>query len=168
MRDGDCLATGEALLVDGANGVCRDLRLDAPSGHVGHLAALVLAALIVAGWLSASRVATRARRAVVVAIGVLAAIPGAHALLVLRADRPTERAETARASTALHDRIRDFAQRNGCARVEIEGCPECMPAARLALAGLRCDAPVRVELREGALDARCDERAGTLVCGRAR
>ena len=74
MRDADCPATTETLLVDGANGVCRDVRLDAPSGHAGHALALVIAAAAVAWWMSTARVSARVRRVVLVSIAVLAAI----------------------------------------------------------------------------------------------
>ncbi|AKF04679.1 hypothetical protein [Sandaracinus amylolyticus] len=166
--DETCLDTPAALLLDGANGACGEARLGAGTGHVAHVALVLVVAIGIAAWLVTRRVSSAARRAGVVAIALIGAMPGAYALLALRGDRPTSVRDTARASTALHDRMRAFALRHGCAHVEDDACDECLPAVRLALAGLRCDAPATIVLRAGALDARCEEQGDRLVCGPSR
>jgi hypothetical protein len=168
LTDPRCLVTPESLLVDGANGVCRDARLGARDGIVLHAAGLVLGVVVVAAWLVSGRIAARVRVGVIVVVAIASALPGAHALLALRADRPAAVVATAAATQELHDRVRAFARRRGCARTTLDRCASCAPVVRLALAGLRCDAPASIELHEDALGGECRERGRTLVCGGAR
>lgn len=168
LTDPRCLVTPESLLVDGANGVCRDARLGARDGAMLRAGGLVLAAALIAAWLVARRPGVRGRIALIVALAIGAALPGAHALLAQRADRPTEIAATAAATTRLHDEVRAFARRNGCARTTLDRCAACAPVVRLALAGLRCDRPASIELHADALARPCAARGRTLACGGAR
>lgn len=165
LTDPRCLVTAETLRLDGANGVCRDARLGARDATAQRAGALVLVVALAAAWLFARRPSPRSRALVLAFAAVLAAAPGFHAILAVRADRPAALAETARASTRLHDVVRGFASRHRCARIDVDHCPDCMPAVRLALAGLRCDAPASIELHEGAFAGACVERGRTLFCG---
>lgn len=162
LTDPRCVVTAEALVLDGTNGVCRDARLGSRGEIPWRAGALALGVLLLA-LLLISR-AARAR-AVITALSVALAIPGLLAMATVRADRPTELAHTAAEVRALHDAIRGFAERHGCARVALDRCAACEPIARLALAGLTCDAPATIELHEGALGRGCLERGGALVCG---
>jgi hypothetical protein len=143
--------------------VCRDARLGDRAGALPAAIVLVLLSALAFTWLRRGR----ARALGVLVVASVAALPGAHAVLALRADRPAAIEGTARASIRLHDEIRAFALRHGCAEVVVDRCPVCMPPARLALAGLRCDAPAAIELGPGALSGACHEHEDRLVCGGA-
>ncbi|UJR82714.1 hypothetical protein [Sandaracinus amylolyticus] len=168
VLDAICLDSPEALLLDGANGVCGEARAGAGRAEWLHVGATLVAAVAIAAWLSSRRVPSAIRAPGIVLVALVAAFPGIWALIALRADRPSALRDTARDTIVLHDRMRTFAVDHGCAEARWASCDACMPAARLALAGLQCDAPATIVLGEGALDAHCEERGRSLVCGRAR
>jgi len=160
LTDPRCVATVDALVLDGANGVCRDARLGARDESAWRAGALALAVLVALAILVAPR-----KRALVVGLAFALALPGFVAMTTLRADRPTEVARSAASIAALHGAIRAFAVRHGCARVTLSECVGCEPIARLALAGLACERPAAIELHEGTLERGCEERDAALVCG---
>lgn len=163
LEDPRCLVTTEALVVDGANGVCRDARLgrDVPVRASVHLALALSIAVL-------ARRASRPshRRWTALALALVAALPGWHAVLALRADAPSRVAATAQEIRSLHDTLRAFATRHECARIRRDECVACQPVARLALAGLRCEHPASIDLHADAWRG-CIERESTLVCGAA-
>jgi hypothetical protein len=165
----DCNENAEALFIDGANGVCRDVRLEAGRGRsegVELALGFVVAVAVLAAWFR--RAAPRVRALVVVAAASLAAMPGMWALGTRRADRPTAVRDTAAVPRALHDALRAHAEAWGCAEITVHGCPSCEPVGRLALAGLRCDDPAAIELHPGAFDGVCEASGAVLRCGAAR
>lgn len=165
LTDPRCVVTPESLLVDGANGVCRDARLGSREDAALRAGGLLCGAALIAAWLLTRRATVRMRIALVLTLVVAAAIPGAYSMLALRADRPARMHETVASSMRLHDRARAFAIEHGCARVMLDRCASCAPAMRLALAGLRCARPASIELHERAFDGACEVRGRTLVCG---
>ncbi|MBX7194579.1 MAG: hypothetical protein K1X94_21160 [Sandaracinaceae bacterium] len=166
LQDPRCLVTTEALVVDGANGVCRDARVGDAS--VLRAASWIVGAALVVAWWRAERLPRRRRVAVVVALATMAALPGWYALLAVRADSPSHVAESARDVHRLHDGLRDFARRHGCAEVTVDACTGCAPIARLALSDLICATPASIELHEDALEVGCLEHEARLVCGTER
>ena len=164
LVDPRCLVTTDAVLVDGASGVCHGNRMNAgePLGLV-ELGVLVLA-LVAAVWVLRAG-APRVRRIALVATLVFGALPGFTSVLFVRADRPRNIRRAGREVTALHDAIRDYAGAHGCAEVVRSECTACEAIADLALAGLRCEAPAPIELRGDAISSGCAEEEGHLVCG---
>jgi hypothetical protein len=165
LDDPGCLATSDALVIDGANGVCRDPRLGQTSAGLASGVALVLASLVAALALTRARLDPRVRARAALCLAALACLPGWYTIATTRADAPQHLERTASEISALHDALRTFARRRGCAQVRENACVACEPIARLALTGLHCDRPAEVRLHEGALGGRCEERAGALVCG---
>lgn len=156
--------TGQALFIDGANGICRDARLgDASPARALFL--LLAGALVAAWWLGPARIAARRRAWVLVAVGMGAALPGWAAWVALRADGPMRAEHTAAEVTRLGGTLRTFAQARGCAQVRLDHCLTCAPVARLAVAGLRCETPAGLELHEDAWTGPCSVKADALVCG---
>lgn len=172
LTDPRCLVTSESLLVDGANGVCRDARLGSREGGAWRASALLAGALLIAAWLRAPRPSRRTRLAVLAVLALGAAAPGAWALCAVRADRPAHASVAAEGPTRLHDAVRAFASRERCAAVRIDRCESCDPVIRLALAeqaARGCEGPAAwIELHEDALGGRCVERRRTLACGTPR
>jgi hypothetical protein len=165
LTDPRCLVTPESLLVDGANGVCRDARLGSREHGALRFGGLLLGAVLIATWLIAKRPSVRTRVTLVVLLAIGSAIPGGYAILNQRADRPSRAHVTAVASMRLHDIVRSFARTEGCARTTLDRCVSCAPLVRLALAGLRCERPASIELHARAFGGMCKARDRTLVCG---
>ncbi len=163
LTDPRCLVTTDALVIDGANGVCRDARLGEASASRA-LAWLLLAALVFAGW-RAKGITSRRRAALVAVTALLAAAPGYLALARSRADAPSRVAQSAEEIRDLERSMRRFARAHGCAVVEGDACAACAPIERLALSGLSCASPAAIELRADALHGACVERGARLVCG---
>ena len=161
LTDPRCVASVDALVLDGANGVCRDARLGPRDEVAWRGGALALAVLIALAIL----VRARHARVVIAGLALALALPGLVAMATERADRPAQVTRSAAQIAALHGSLRAFATRNGCARVSVARCLTCEPIARLALTGLSCDGGAAIELREGALERGCEERGATLVCG---
>lgn len=162
-----CIPRTAELIIDGANGVCAHSRSAAGETlTVGELAPFVGLA-----WLAAAVLALKARQvrrtAALVALLGAAALPGAYAALMWRADRPAAVAESVAPIAALHDELRRFATEHHCAELVRSECLACEPIARLALVDRRCAHPAPIELRSDALEAGCIELEGRLVCGRA-
>lgn len=162
----DCITSTEAMVIDGANGVCRGVRTNA-GGPLGTEVALSLLLVLVAAWALRARLETAPRRwALGVLVGALA-VPGLHALFFLRADRPATIYEHAAHIRALHDAVRSYAAERGCAVVVRDECVACRPIALLALIDRECSDPAPVELHEDALEAGCEVSSTRLVCGHA-
>lgn len=165
LTDPRCLVTPESLLIDGANGVCRDARLGSRDHGALRFLGLMLGALLVVVWLRSRWTSPRARVALVLVLAIGGATPGAYAILNERADRPTVALSTASTSMRLHEVVRSFARARGCARTTLDRCASCAPLVRLALAGLHCERPASIELHAGAFAGACKVRERTLVCG---
>lgn len=166
LTDPRCMPTAETLLIDGANGICREVRLGPDPPFSLALIAVLLSASIAAVVFHARRIPSRLRFVGLLTVALIASGPGFHALFTLRADRPSAVVETAARIRRLHDRIRAFALRHGGVRVTVDECTECMPIVRLALAGLPTESgPASIELFRGAIGGSCRERERTLSCG---
>lgn len=154
-----CSSGLEALVIGGANGVCRA----SEHGLAPRTGALVLATLALA--LALHRARGARATLVIVGLAIACALPGFSAMIGARADRPTALASSARAVERLHGSMRRFALAHACAEVVVDRCLACEPIARLALAGLVCGRPAPIELHENALAIGCEERGDALVCG---
>lgn len=165
LVDPRCLETTDAVVLDGANGVCHGSRMEAGDAlGVGALgvAMLALASLV---WFTGRGGLARARHVALALTLILAALPGAYSIALVRADRPRNVRRAGREVAALHDAVRAFGRAHGCAEVAVSECTACGEIVRLALAELRCDAPAPIELRGDALASGCAEESGRLVCG---
>ncbi|MFO0686463.1 MAG: hypothetical protein U0234_30645 [Sandaracinus sp.] len=166
ILDPRCLMTTEALVVDGANGVCHEPRLEArrPPG-----AASLFALFFVVGalsWFARDRMPVGLRRGLLVLALAVAALPGFWALLSVRADAPSLSARSARRLARTHDEIAAFATEHECAWVRTEGSIAALPVARFALVGHRCAHPAPIDLFADALESGCTEAEdGSLACG---
>ena len=165
LVDPRCLETTDAVVLDGGSGVCHGNRMEAgdPLG-VGALGVLALAVVSLA-WLTGRGGLARARHVALAATLVLAALPGALSLVLVRADRPRNARRAAREVAALDDAVRDFGRAHGCAEVVASECTACGAIVELALVDLRCEAPAPIELRGDAIASGCAEEGGRLVCG---
>ena len=158
--------TTESLVVDGANGVCHEPRLDArqPPGTSAVIAIAMMFGAV--SWFVRARVSLRLRRALLVGTLALAALPGFWAILTVRADAPSTIARSARRLTRTHDEIRAFAHAHQCAWIRTESSVAAEPIARLAMAGQRCSDPASIDLFADALESGCVETEhGSLACG---
>jgi hypothetical protein len=144
LDDPRCLVTSDALVIDGANGVCPDARIGQANAGLASFVALLIASLLAALVLTRVRLPARARAMGLFALATLASLPGWY---------------------ALHDALRDFALRRGCAEVRENTCVACEPIARLALSGITCERAATIVLRDGALGGHCIEHADALICG---
>ena len=139
------------MLVDGANHV----RGGAPHALAWDAVGAALAIVL----LSRRR---RGSGALVIAFALTAALPGLASVARRAPDEP-ERA------AALASSIETFARAHGCAIVSRSSCEACDPVVRFALApAARCATPAPIVLEADALEGKCVERAGTLVCGGRR
>lgn len=166
ILDPRCLMTTESLVVDGANGVCHEPRLEArrPPGAASLLAlAMMIGAM---SWFLRTRVPLRLRRALLVGTLAFAAVPGLWAILAVRADAPRTIDRSARRITRTHDEVRAFATAHGCAWIRTESSIAAEPITRLALVDRRCADPAAIDLFADTLESGCVERAdGSLACG---
>jgi hypothetical protein len=169
LIDPRCLVTTEAVVVDGANGICRDSRL---RSHVSGAAAAVALVALVAGlaWFSRERVSLTLRRAALVLTLAIASIPGLYAVLAVRADRPAEVDRSARRIARTEDEIRAFAAAHRCAWIRTQSGSAAVPIARLAITGYGpsapgCETPAPIDLFADALEGGCTDVDGTLRCG---
>jgi hypothetical protein len=167
LDDPRCLVTSDALVIDGANGVCRDARIGRPIAGIASSAALVIASLLAALVLTRVRLPTRARAWGALVLAAVASLPGWYALATTRADAPLAVAHAAAEIAALHDAIRAHAARRGCAEIRESTCVACEPIARLALSGLTCERPATIVLRDDALGGDCVVHEEALICGSA-
>jgi len=122
------------LVLGGANDVCGPPGTATPALHAATLA--LGASLGVAVMLAlVGRIRPSARRAgLLVLLAALVAAPGAHALLVDRADAPLQARSTAKAIASLVDAMNDLAvSRNGCATHAPGDCVACQPLLRFVL-----------------------------------
>ena len=167
LIDPRCLVDTESIAIDGADGVCRAPRLGAARG-LGVEALLVLSVAVLAfAWFArpAPARATRFALALTLLLGVL---PGAYAVLAVRADRPTAVWTSARHITRLHDAVRAYAAREGCGWIRTASCLACVETAELALVGLTCPSDTSahpIDLFSDALESGCAEADGSLRCG---
>jgi hypothetical protein len=166
ILDPRCLMTTESVVVDGANGVCHEPRLDArrPPGMTAFFAlAMMLGAM---SWFVRTRVPLRLRRTLLLATLAFAALPGFWAILAVRADAPRSIDRSARRITRTHDEVRAFARAHGCAWIRTDSSLAAEPITRLALTGIRCTDPRPIDLFADALESGCTENAeGALQCG---
>lgn len=168
LIDPRCLVDLEAVMIDGADGVCRAPRLGAGGGLGIETVIVMVVALLAVGWFVRERASLDARRAALVITLALAAVPGGHAIFAVRADRPTVLASSARRIARLHDGVRAFGGESHCAWLRTESCVACVPAAELALVGLECaggETGDPIDLFSDALDLSCGEVEGALRCG---
>jgi hypothetical protein len=165
LDDPRCLVTSDALVIDGANGVCPDARIGQANAGLASFVALLIASLLAALVLTRVRLPARARAMGLFALATLASLPGWYALATTRADAPHAVAHTSAEIAALHDALRDFALRRGCAEVRENTCVACEPIARLALSGITCERAATIVLRDDALGGHCIEHADALICG---
>jgi hypothetical protein len=166
ILDPRCLMTTESLVVDGANGVCHEPRLDArqPPGAASLFAlAMMLGAI---SWFVRDKVSLRLRRGILLVTLAVASVPGFWAILTVRADAPRTVDRSARRLTRTHDEVRAFTEAHGCAWIRTEGSIAAEPIARLAMTGLRCANPAAIDLFADALESGCVESVdGSLACG---
>jgi hypothetical protein len=166
ILDPRCLMTTESLVVDGANGVCHEPRLDArqPPGATALFAlAMTIGAI---SWFVRAQISLRLRRALLLGTLALAALPGAWAILAVRADAPRSVDRSARRLTRTHDEVRAFAHAHQCAWIRTESSVAAEPITRLAMAGQRCADPAPIDLFADALESGCVEtEEGSLACG---
>lgn len=168
LLDPRCLVDVEAVAIDGADGVCRAPRLEAGSGLGGEAMVGLAVAVLALGWFVRERAPLRARRTALVLTLLLAALPGAHAVLVVRADRPSAIVTATNRITRLHDAIRELAIAHDCAWVRTTRCHACLGTAELALVGHACGAEsteAPIDLFSDALAVGCSEEDGSLRCG---
>ncbi|MBL8955155.1 MAG: hypothetical protein JNK82_30540 [Myxococcaceae bacterium] len=152
------LGSPEAIVLDGANGVGGAPRRGFPDA--GLSSALAIAALAVAVVLL-----RRSRPAVAVAL-LLAAVPGAICVLVLRADAPLKRPALAReVSEAIEDVHTAAPWPETAVAVVAEDDDVLFPVGRYAIPARPPPAAgaVRLELRGDGLDVECTTDAGTAV-----
>lgn len=166
ILDPRCLMTTEAVIVDGANGVCHEPRLQARQAP-GAAAVFALAMTLGAtSWFARTRVPLGLRRALLLASLVLASLPGLWAILAVRADAPATVDRSARRIARTHDEVRAFAQARGCAWIRTESAAAAEPITRLATVDLRCADPAPIDLFADALESGCVETGeGALACG---
>ncbi len=165
LVDPRCLVTAEALLVDGANGVC-----GAPRHHAGEAPPLPASSLFVVVFVVA--LAVRLRRPLMARPGallagalVVGALPGLIAVVAVRADRPFAVGATADRVVHVHDEVTAFARAHGGAFLRTEAELAVVPIARLALARMPENRDAPIDLFEGSLDEGCEEIDGALTCG---
>jgi len=166
ILDPRCLMTTESLVVDGANGVCHEPRLDArqPPGAAALFALAMMIGAI--SWFLRAHVSLTLRRALLLGTLGLAALPGYWAIFAVRADAPRSVDRSARRLTRTHDEVRAFARAHGCAWIRTESSLAAEPITRLAMAGLRCSDPAPIDLFADALESGCIETDdGALACG---
>jgi hypothetical protein len=159
-NDPFALATGEAIVLDGPNGVSGAPRQHFPdaawSGGLGALA-LVMALL-----------AARGRRGRLLLAGCLglAALPGLYAVLVLRGDAPAQRG---RLATTLTTALAQLQPHTGWpslpATVTREDDDVLFPLLRYAMPTRPAGGATTLEVRGGSLEARCEPVDGGVVCG---
>jgi hypothetical protein len=163
LLDSRCLVTPEALVIDGANGLCAQARLGPRAVWSGPIVAALVVALVVV------LLAGRGRRAAGVLLGLVTAavVPGWWAQLAVRADRPLAFIDSAQPVRRLTESIEQFVEGAPCVDVQRNDCVACEPIVRFATAGLRrCPAePARALLLEAdALGGRCSRTETRLSC----
>lgn len=103
LRDRSCLMSLDAVVVDGANGVCHAPRFFATaSPWIAIVIALCELGLALA-WLSAIRRGRRALATGIAALVLASLVPGWVALLTVRADRPTALVSAVRTVASVHE-----------------------------------------------------------------
>lgn len=166
ILDPRCLLTTESIVVDGANGVCHEPRLEArrPPGMASLFALAVMVGAM--SWFLRTRLPLRLRRGLLLGTLALASLPGFWAVLAVRADAPRTVDRSARRITRTHDEVRRFGREHGCAWIRTESALAAGPIARLALGGLRCADPAPIDLFADTFESGCVEREdGSLACG---
>jgi hypothetical protein len=132
--DPACPTTVEGLVVSGANDVCGPPATAPPDVHAVTLALGAVLGVTFALALAGKLRATRPRVAVLVGMAALAALPGARALLVDRADAPLRAKETGAAIADLIGDIDSFvAHHHGCVAQVHDDCLACQPLLRFVL-----------------------------------
>lgn len=154
--DPRCLVTTEAVVIDGANGVCGARRTERFDVHARSplFLALLIVTLLSLVWRTGLKLPVgalprcwRARLRLVVLSGLLlAGVPGTYAVCAVRGDRPAARASMAaivqRALETLERRRRD----TGCLGEPVGSCVACVPLVRLSTVGsLPCDFEMPLE-----------------------
>lgn len=160
------LATPEALVLDGANGVSGQPRRDFPDAAPATALALTVAVL------AAVVLRSRWGRSLLPGALLLTALPGAWCVLVTRADAPPARgALAATVSSSLAEVQASAPWPHGAVRVAHEDDDVLFPLGRYALPSRpEVAAPaVTLELRGASLGVRCAPapRPGHVVCGAA-
>jgi hypothetical protein len=132
--DPACPSTVEALILGGANDVCGPPSGATPSVHAVTLAlGAALGVAVAMALLGRARLSARRSRWLVLGAALVAA-PGAHALLVDRADAPLRARSTATAIAGLLDDMSDLAaSQRGCVGEIPGGCVACQPLLRFVL-----------------------------------
>lgn len=154
-----CLTTTDALLIDGANGVC-DLRR--ASGEPLGAAFFGWVALLLVGLVLLRT--PRLRSGLFVGLAI-AALPGAYAMAFLRADRPSVVQATAAEIARLHDTVRAFGAQHSCAVITRDDCLACQPVVALARIDQSCASPASIDVHADALATGCTAHGALLVCG---
>lgn len=158
--------TTESLVVDGANGVCHEPRLDA--GQLPGAGALFALAMTFGAmsWFVRQNQPVRLRRTLLFATLMIASLPGFWAIFTVRADAPRTIDRSARRITRTHDEVRAFTEAHGCAWIRTESSVAAEPITRLAIAGFRCADPAAIDLFADTFESGCVEAAdGSLACG---
>jgi hypothetical protein len=148
------LATGQSILIDGANGVT-----SAPRAHFPHGALWLGLALVVALIVRVVK-----RPLVLLALLIAGALPGFAHLLVLRADAPLRRAALAR---SIESRLQDLQRHVPWPESQVSVVREddaLFPLGRYALPS-RTSGPLELELREG--EGACRKTEQRVICGGA-
>ena len=129
-----CPSTVDRLVVAGANDVCGAPDTASPGVHGATLALGIAVGVAFALALAGRLRVSRPRVALLVLTAVVVALPGAHALLVDRADAPLRASSTA---TAIGTLLGDFdafaARHHGCIAEIHDDCVACQPLFRFVL-----------------------------------
>lgn len=151
------LASPEAIVLDGANGVGGAPRRGFPDA--GLTSAISVAAVVAAVFLL-----RRSQKALAIAL-LLAAVPGALCVLLLRADAPLSRPALAREVSEAIQRVKARAPWPGVVEVTHEDDDVLFPIGRYAVPSRPPAAPgaLQLELRGDGLDVTC-VGSPTVVC----
>ncbi len=159
MTDG-ALQTAEQIVLDGANGVTSAPRQHFPDA--GLSAGIAAVALVIA------LLTLRRRRGTALILGALlvAAVPGAVHVLVMRADAPLKRGGLTTTVTGTLTELQARAPWPGAGvQVVREDDDVLFPLTRYAVPTRASSAGVMLEVRGSALAAQCREEAGRQICG---
>lgn len=152
------LATPEAVLIDGANGVTSAPRQHFPDATV--MLAIALTAAVAVRWIK--------KPALVAALLLGASVPGFVHVLALRGDAPMKRGAAARAiTTTLSELQTRLPWPQTSVKVVHEEDDVLFPLGRYALPSRKdpSGTPLELELGAGPLGSTCREAHVRLICG---
>lgn len=177
LRDPRCLVTTDAVVIDGANGVCHEARAGAGAAHRGSSFFAASAGLLALVFLGAAL--TRARRGpsrnlapgLAVVFALVCALPGFHAVFFVRADAPASWPSRAHALQERIETVVSFSERHhNCVWTDLRACPACDPVMRYAVPvpPAHCARIARINFAADGLAGACVRTdPDTLTCGGA-